>query len=204
MYSFFKFIIDELFAFILLIVLLPLLIMIALIIKISSPGPIIIKQKRFGKKKKIFIIYKFRTLKIEAPSDVPTHLLEHYKKYTTKFGKVIRRLSLDELPQLMNILFGQMSFIGPRPALWNQCDLIKERDKYKANDIRPGLTGWAQINGRNRISIEQKAFLDGEYTNKISLLFDIKIFCLTFLNIFTETDQVEKNSNKVNSKEKDN
>jgi O-antigen biosynthesis protein WbqP len=204
MYSFFKFIIDEFFAFLLLILFLPLLIIIGLIIKISSPGPIIIKQKRFGKKKKIFIIYKFRTLKIEAPSDVPTHLLEHYEKYTTKFGKVIRRLSLDELPQLVNILFGQMSFIGPRPALWNQYNLIKERDKYKANDIRPGLTGWAQINGRNRISIEQKAFLDGEYTNKISLLFDIKIFCLTFLNIFTETDQVEKNSNKVNSKEKDN
>ncbi len=148
----------------------------AIIIKCESKGPVFFKQKRVGKGKKLFTIYKFRTMRTDAPKDTPTHLLGSAQSFITRSGAFMRKTSIDEIPQLINILKGDMSFVGPRPALWNQDDLIAERDKFGANDIMPGLTGWAQINGRDDISIERKAQLDGEYAEKRSLLFDIKIF----------------------------
>ena len=164
------------------IILSPVLIIIIALIKIDSIGPIFFCQKRVGKNKSHFMIYKFRTMKIDAPKDTPTHMLQDPDMYITRMGKFLRRTSLDELPQMVNILWGHMSVIGPRPALWNQDDLIAERDKYGANDIRPGLSGWAQINGRDELPIPVKAQLDGVYVKKISFLFDCKIF---FLTIFT-------------------
>ena len=154
----------------------PFLLIIAFLIKIDSKGSILFKQKRVGINKNHFYIYKFRTMFEKTPKDAPTHLLENPDMYITKVGRFLRKSSLDELPQIANILLGQMSIIGPRPALWNQYDLIAERDKYGANDIRPGLTGWAQINGRDELSIEVKAKLDGEYVQKISFPFDLKCF----------------------------
>lgn len=151
-------------------------------IKISDPGPAFFVQKRIGKGKVHFKLYKFRTMKVNTP-DLPTHLLENPEQYIIPIGYFIRKFSLDELPQIFNIFWGQMSIIGPRPALWNQDDLITERDKYHANDVRPGLTGWAQINGRDEISIEFKAKLDGEYVNKISFFFDLKIFFETIFSV---------------------
>lgn len=143
-----------------------LFIIIALVIKIESSGNIIFKQKRIGKNKKEFYIYKFRTMRSDTPKDMPTHLLENPESYITKSGKFLRKSSLDELPQLINILKGDMSFVGPRPSLWNQFDLIEERDKYDANSIYPGLTGWAQVNGRDELEIPVKASLDGEYVKR--------------------------------------
>ena len=145
----------------------PMLIL-ALIIKCDSRGPVFFKQKRIGKNKKLFTILKFRTMYVEAPPEAPTHELSDPKKWITKVGGFLRKTSLDELPQIFNIFAGQMSIIGPRPALWNQEDLIAERDKYGANDVRPGLTGWAQINGRDEIEIPLKAKLDGEYVEKLN------------------------------------
>lgn len=166
-------------------------IIISILIKIESRGPVLFKQKRIGKNKKDFTIYKFRTMRIDTPKDMPTHMLKDANKYITKIGKVLRKTSLDELPQIINILKGNMSIIGPRPALWNQEDLIKERDKYGANNIRPGLTGWAQINGRDELEIPVKAKLDGEYVKKMSLWFDIKIFFGTIAKVFTREGIVE-------------
>ena len=140
-------------------------------------------KKRVGKNKQYFKILKFRTMRIDAPHDVPTHLLNGANSCITKVGAFLRKTSLDELPQLFNILLGQMSFIGPRPALWNQYDLIAERDKYGANDITPGLTGWAQINGRDELPIDIKARFDGEYVERLSLSFDLKIFFKTFFKV---------------------
>lgn len=158
---------------------LPMLI-IALAIKLDSKGPVFFKQKRVGKNKEHFNILKFRTMRIDTPKDIPTHLLSDPEKWITKVGKILRKTSLDELPQVFNIWLGQMAVIGPRPALWNQYDLIEERDKYGANDVRPGLTGWAQINGRDELEIDVKAKLDGEYIEKLSLGFDIRCFFGTF------------------------
>lgn len=152
----------------------PLFLILMLVIKLDSKGPIFFTQKRIGKNKSYFNIYKFRTMRIDTPEDCPTHLLENPEKYITKVGKFLRKTSLDELPQIYNIIKGDMSIIGPRPALWNQEDLINEREKYGANDILPGLTGWAQINGRDELEIPEKARLDGEYVNNISLFFDLK------------------------------
>ena len=160
----------------------PMLI-IALVILITDPGPIFFKQKRFGKDKKYFKILKFRSMKVDTP-DVPTDKLENPEQYVTGIGKFLRKTSLDELPQLFNILIGQMSFIGPRPALWNQEALIELRDKVHANDVRPGLSGWAQINGRDDISEKKKAKLDGEYMENLSFIFDIKCFFGTFAKVF--------------------
>ena len=154
---------------------LPML-LIALAIRLDSPGPVLFKQKRVGKNKEHFNIFKFRTMRTDTPHDAPTHQLSDPDKWITRTGKLLRKTSLDELPQLFNILIGQMSIIGPRPALWNQFDLIEERDKYHANDIRPGLTGWAQISGRDELEIDVKAAFDGEYAKNISLAFDIKCF----------------------------
>lgn len=169
----FKRFIDLFASIISIIVLSWLLILLGMCIKLTSRGPILYKQKRIGRNKKEFYIYKFRTMKISTPGDVPTHLLQNPDQYITVFGRFLRKSSLDELPQLFNIIKGDMSFVGPRPALWNQYDLIEERDKYSANEVRPGLTGLAQINGRDELPISIKARYDGEYINKMSFLFDI-------------------------------
>lgn len=169
----------------------PVLILIALAIKIDSKGPVLFKQKRVGKDKKHFMIYKFRSMYVDAPSDMPTHLLKDPSAMITRVGAFLRKTSLDELPQLINIFKGEMSIVGPRPALWNQYDLIEERDKYGANQIRPGLTGWAQINGRDELEIDVKAKLDGEYVKRMNLWFDIKCFFGTFLSVLKSDGVVE-------------
>ena len=164
---------------------------ITLVIKREDPGPAVFKQKRFGIHKSFFTLYKFRSMKLSTPHDVPTHQLEDPEQYLLKSGKFIRKYSLDELPQLLNIFKGDMSVIGPRPALWNQDDLIEERDKYGANDVKPGLTGWAQINGRDELEIPVKAKLDGEYAEKLSFGFDLKCFFKTIGAVFKHEGVVE-------------
>ncbi|MGB3159719.1 MAG: sugar transferase [Carnobacterium sp.] len=195
-----KQLLDLLLALIGLVVLSPLFLVIIIAIKLESKGPVLFKQDRVGKNKEIFKIYKFRTMKIDAPNDMPTHLLENPDFFITQVGKILRKTSLDELPQILNILKGQMSIIGPRPALWNQYDLIQERDKYDANEIYPGLTGWAQINGRDELTILRKSELDGEYVNNLTLLFDVKCFVGTILSVVHLDGVVEGNTkNKDNS-----
>lgn len=174
-----------------LVVLSPVLLTVAIAIKLDSPGPVLFKQKRVGINKTHFNIYKFRTMRTDTPKDTPTHLLADPDKYITKAGRLLRKASLDELPQIINILLGQMAIIGPRPALWNQYDLIEERDKYGANDIRPGLTGWAQINGRDELPIEVKAKYDGEYVRRMSFLFDLKCLVGTILVVIKRYGVVE-------------
>lgn len=196
-YHVLKRVIDFILAFISLIVLSPVFIIISLIIKFTSDGPVFFKQRRIGKNKKEFYILKFRTMRTDTPKDMPTHLLENPEAYITKIGKFLRRTSLDELPQLINILKGEMSFIGPRPALWNQYDLISERDKYGANDLYPGLTGWAQINGRDELPIDVKAKLDGEYVQKLGLFMDVKCFLLTILCVLKKDGIVEGGTGKL-------
>ena len=180
----------------------PVLLVIILCIKFSSPGPIFFKQKRVGIHKSHFNILKFRTMRIDTPKDVPTHLLENPEQYITGIGRFLRKTSLDELPQLFNILKGDMAVIGPRPALWNQYDLIAERDKYGANDILPGLTGWAQINGRDELEIDVKARLDGEYVQKMSFLFDCKCFFGTITSVLHHDGVVEGGTGELHRKEK--
>ncbi len=169
----------------------PVLILIALAIKIDSKGPVLFKQKRVGKDKKHFMIYKFRSMYVDAPSDMPTHLLKDPSAMITRVGAFLRKTSLDELPQLINIFKGEMSIVGPRPALWNQYDLIEERDKYGANQIRPGLTGWAQINGRDELEIDEKSKLDGYYVQHMSLSLDAKCFLGTFISVLKSDGVVE-------------
>ncbi len=164
---------------------------IALVIKITDPGPVFFSQKRVGINKTHFNLYKFRSMKMSTPKDCPTHLLENPEQYITSIGKILRKSSLDELPQLFNIFKGEMSVIGPRPALWNQYDLIEERDKYGANDVKPGLTGWAQINGRDELEIDVKAKLDGEYVEKMSFAFDCKCFLGTITSVLKSDGVVE-------------
>ncbi len=164
---------------------------VALAIKAEDPGPAIFKQKRVGNHKEFFTLYKFRSMKMSTPHDTPTHLLENPEQYLLKIGKFIRKTSIDELPQLWNIFKGDMSIIGPRPALWNQDDLVAERDKYGANDVRPGLTGWAQINGRDELEIPVKARLDGEYVEKLSFGFDLKCFFGTISSVLRSDGVVE-------------
>lgn len=161
----------------------PLFIAIAILIKIDSSGPVFFKQKRVGLHKKYFSILKFRTMRVDTPKDMPTHLLENSEQYITRVGRFLRKTSLDELPQIINILLGQMSIIGPRPALWNQFDLIEERGKYGANDVTPGLTGWAQINGRDELETPEKARLDGEYVARLSFAMDWKCFWRTVVKV---------------------
>lgn len=191
MYKYIKRILDFILALVGLIVLSPLFLFLAVWIKIDSPGSIFFKQKRVGLKKELFDIYKFRSMRSDTPSDMPTHLLNDPEAFITKSGKFLRKTSLDELPQLINIIKGEMSVIGPRPALWNQNDLVAERDKYGANDVIPGLTGWAQINGRDELPISIKASLDGVYVKKQSFLFDIKCFYGTILSVFKSDGVVE-------------
>ena len=188
---FLKRLFDFLISFVAIIVLIPVWIILTTAIFVTDPGTIVFKQNRVGKNKKIFKILKFRTMKMSTPRDVPTHMLENPDQYFTPIGKFLRKTSLDELPQLFNILFGQMAIIGPRPALWNQDDLIAERDKYGANSIRPGLTGWAQINGRDELEIPVKAKLDGEYVEKLSFAFDIKCFFGTIKSVLKHDGVVE-------------
>ena len=184
-------------------VLSPVYLLLALAIKIDDPGPVFFHQKRVGIHKTHFQILKFRTMKMETPGETPTHLLENPEKYITRVGRVLRKFSLDELPQIFQIFTGKMSVIGPRPALWNQFDLIAERDKYGANDVRPGLTGWAQINGRDELPIDVKARYDGEYVQNISFRFDCKCFFGTILSVVRHdgvveggTGQLEKEKNE--------
>ena len=191
MYRVFKAAADYILSFIALVLFSPLFLFIALCIKINSKGPVLFKQKRIGKHKTHFYIYKFRTMRIDTPKDCPTHLLNDPKAYITRVGAFLRKTSLDEIPQILNILSGKMSIIGPRPALWNQFDLTAERDKYGANDIKPGLTGWAQINGRDELPIELKAKLDGEYVDKMSFLFDCKCFFGTIISVLKSDGVVE-------------
>lgn len=174
-----------------LIILSPLFLLVVIAIKADSRGPVLFQQKRVGIRKTHFHILKFRTMRIDTPKDMPTHMLADPERYITKVGKFLRRTSLDELPQILNILKGDMSIIGPRPALWNQYDLIAERDKYGANDVMPGLTGWAQINGRDELEIPVKARLDGEYVKRLSFRFDCICFFGTILSVLKRDGVVE-------------
>lgn len=173
------------------IILSPVFLGIIIAIRLTDNGPILFKQKRIGIHKSYFYIMKFRTMDVNTPKDMPTHLLTDANSWITKPGRFLRKTSLDELPQIFQIFTGEMSIIGPRPALWNQTDLIAERDRYGANDVRPGLTGWAQVNGRDELEIDVKARLDGEYANNISFLFDLKIFFLTVISVLKHDGVVE-------------
>ncbi|HFI0861808.1 TPA: sugar transferase [Streptococcus suis] len=191
MYPVLKRVIDIVISGLAIVVLSPVLLLIAIAIKLDSKGPVLFKQKRVGKNKSHFMIYKFRSMYVDAPSDMPTHLLKDPTAMITKVGVFLRKTSLDELPQLFNIFKGEMAIVGPRPALWNQYDLIEERDKYGANNIRPGLTGWAQINGRDELEIDEKLKLDGYYVKNMSLGLDIKCFLGTFLSVARSEGVVE-------------
>ena len=195
-----KRIIDFVLALVGLIILSPIFLVLILAIKLDSKGPVFFKQKRFGKDKAFFNILKFRTMRIDTPKDTPTHLLANPDQWITKVGKFLRKTSLDELPQIINILTGKMSIIGPRPALWNQVDLIEERDKYGANAIPVGLTGWAQINGRDELPIEVKAKLDGEYAQKMSFPMDVKCFFGTIVSVAKHEGVVEGGTGVKNDK----
>ena len=185
-----------------LIVLSPLLIAIVIAIKLDSKGPVIFKQKRVGKNKTYFNIWKFRTMRTDAPKDMPTHLLSSPDAYITKIGKFLRQTSLDELPQILQIVVGKMAIIGPRPALWNQYDLIEERDRCGANDITPGLTGWAQVNGRDELEIPVKAKLDGEYVEKMGFMMDCKCFIMTIFSVARHDGVVEGGTGSIKDKSK--
>lgn len=188
---FFKRAIDVTLALIGLVVLSPLFVILSLAILIDDFGPIFFAQKRVGIHKRLFKLYKFRSMKMCTPHDAPTHLLKNPEQYITRVGGFLRKYSLDELPQIWNILKGDMSVIGPRPALWNQEDLIAERDKYGANDVRPGLSGWAQINGRDELEIPVKAKLDGDYVRRLSFGFDCRCFFGTFFSVLRHDGVVE-------------
>lgn len=170
-------------------------------IKIDDPGPAFFTQKRVGIGKTYFKLHKFRSMKMCTPHDTPTHLLENPEQYITRMGKFLRKSSLDELPQIWDIFVGNMSVIGPRPALWNQDDLVAERDKYGANDVRPGLTGWAQINGRDELEIDVKARFDGEYVEKMSFWFDVKCFFGTIFSVLKSDGVVEGGTGELRKAE---
>ncbi|MCQ2440826.1 MAG: sugar transferase [Clostridia bacterium] len=191
MYRYVKRLLDIVLSSIGIIVLIIPMVVIGLIIVIDDPGPIFFKQKRIGIHKSEFLMWKFRTMKVSTPHDVPTHLLENPEQYITRAGKALRKFSLDELPQIFQILGNRLSIIGPRPALYTQADLISERDKYGANDIKPGLTGWAQINGRDELTISEKARFDGEYAKNVSFLFDCKCFFGTIAKVLNGDGIVE-------------
>ncbi|PAV31096.1 lipid carrier--UDP-N-acetylgalactosaminyltransferase [Virgibacillus profundi] len=201
MYLKVKRLLDIVLSLIGLIVLSPIFLLLIISIKLETPGPVLFKQKRVGIHKSHFHILKFRTMRIDTPKDTPTHLLKDPEQYITKVGKFLRKTSLDELPQILNIFIGQMSIIGPRPALWNQYDLIEERDKYGANDIPPGLTGWAQIKGRDELPIDEKSMLDGEYVEKMSLWMDTKCFFGTILSIVKSDGVLEGGTGTITKEE---
>lgn len=180
----------------------PMLIL-ALVVKLDSPGPVLFWQKRVGIHKTYFMMPKYRTMRTDTPHDMPTHLLNDPEQWITRSGRILRKLSLDELPQILCIAAGKMSVIGPRPALWNQADLLVERDKYGANDIKPGLTGWAQINGRDELPVEVKARYDGEYVENVSFLFDCKCFFGTIVKVLRRDGVVEGGTGELEKREKE-
>lgn len=198
--KFVKRFIDKLVAFCGLVILSPIFLIIFIAIKIDDPGPVLFTQKRVGKNKQYFKLHKFRSMKMSTPHDVPTHMLDHPEQYITKVGNFLRKSSLDELPQIWDIFIGNMAIIGPRPALWNQDVLISLRDKYNANDVKPGLTGWAQINGRDELELEVKAKLDGDYVEKQSFIFDLRCFFGTIFSVLRSDGIVE---GKVEKEEKE-
>lgn len=202
MYLGIKRLIDVIISAVAIVLLSPILLVIVIAIKLDSKGPVLFKQRRVGKGKKYFQIYKFRSMYVDAPSDMPTHLLKDPTAMITKVGGFLRKTSLDELPQLFNIFKGEMSIVGPRPALWNQYDLIEERDKYGANDIRPGLTGWAQINGRDELEIDVKAKLDGYYVQHMGLILDAKCFFGTFLSVAKSDGVVEGGTGEMKNEKR--
>ena len=204
MYKIIKWILDRLLSLIAGVLFSPFFLIFALLIKCSSKGPVLFKQKRIGKNKKPFMIWKFRTMKIDAPHDIPTHMLSDPDKYITKIGKFLRKTSIDELPQIYNILFCKMSIIGPRPALWNQYDLIAERDKCGCNKLYPGLTGWAQIHGRDELEIVEKAKLDGEYAKKFGFIIDVKCFFGTIKSVFKHEGVVEGGTGEMHEETQEN
>lgn len=191
MYLYIKRGLDFVISLIALIILFPVFFLLAFAVKLDSRGPVFFRQKRVGIHKRQFYILKFRTMRVDTPKDTPTHLLQNPEAYITKTGRFLRKTSLDELPQIINILKGEMSIIGPRPALWNQYDLIAERDKYGANDVPVGLSGWAQINGRDELSIAEKARLDGEYVQRLSFQMDFHCFLGTVLAVLGQKGVVE-------------
>ena len=197
-----KRIIDLVLSALIMLILSPLLLLLVLAIKLDSKGPVLFRQKRVGAGKNTFSILKFRTMRIDTPHDMPTHLLENPDQYITRVGGFLRKTSLDELPQLWNIFAGQMSFVGPRPALWNQYDLLAERDKYHANDVRPGLTGWAQIHGRDELEITEKAKLDGWYVEHMSFWLDVKCFFGTIKAVADHDGVVEGGTGTLHEEEK--
>ena len=198
LYKIIKRILDFLVSLFAIALLSPVLLITSVAVKSDSKGPVFFVQKRVGKDKRHFNMYKFRSMRTDTPHDMPTHLLNDPDAFITKVGKFLRKSSLDELPQLFNILKGDMSIVGPRPALWNQDDLIAERDKYNANSIRPGLTGWAQVNGRDELEIPVKAKFDGEYVDRMSLLFDIKCIIATALQVVKHEGVVEGGTGTIN------
>ena len=202
MYVYIKRGMDSVLSFLGLVVLSPVFLVLIVAIKLDSPGPVLFRQKRVGIHKTHFAILKFRTMRIDTPKDMPTHLLQNPEQYITKVGSFLRRTSLDELPQVINILKGDMAIVGPRPALWNQYDLIEERDKYGANDIRPGLTGWAQINGRDELEIPVKARFDGEYVEKMGLKMDLRCFFGTFISVLRGDGVVEGGTGTLHQEER--
>ena len=201
MYKFFKRTLDIVLSFLGMIVLSPFFLLLVLAIKLDSKGPVLFKQKRVGLHKKHFYILKFRTMRIDTPKDTPTHLLKNPEQWITKVGKFLRKTSLDELPQIWNIFVGDMSIIGPRPALWNQYDLIEERDRYGANDVLPGLTGWAQIHGRDELPIAKKAELDGYYVQHLSFGLDVRCFFGTIKSVVKSEGVVEGGTGRLKHKD---
>ena len=197
-----KRLIDLLLSACAIVVLSPVYLLICIAIVADDPGPVFFRQKRVGIHKTHFLILKFRTMKVSTPKDVPTHLLENPEQYITRVGKFLRKTSLDELPQIFQIFTGKMAIIGPRPALWNQFDLIAERDKYGANDVRPGLTGWAQINGRDELPIDVKARFDGEYVQNLSFAFDCKCFFGTIRSVLKSEGVVEGGTGQLEKEKK--
>ena len=201
-----KRVIDITFSFMGLVLLSPVFIVLIIAIKVTDPGPAFFTQKRVGKGKSFFPLHKFRSMKMSTPRDTPTHLLENPEQYITSVGKFLRKSSLDELPQIWDILIGNMSIIGPRPALWNQDDLVSERDKYGANDVKPGLTGWAQINGRDELEIPVKAKLDGDYVARLNagswsgFAMDVKCFFGTLISVAKSDGVVEGGTGELNKK----
>ncbi len=189
--KYFKRIIDITLSFLALVILSWLYLVIIIAIKIDDPGPALFTQKRVGLNKEFFTLHKFRSMKMSTPHDIPTHQLDNPDQYITRVGKFLRKSSFDELPQIWDIFMGKMSIIGPRPALWNQDDLVAERDKYGANNVKPGLTGWAQINGRDELEIPVKAKFDGEYVEKLSFLFDLRCFFGSIFSVLKSDGVVE-------------
>ena len=201
MYKYVKRSLDILLSLVGMLVLFPFILVLVVAIKLDSQGPVLFKQTRIGIHKKTFQILKFRTMRIDTPKDTPTHLLENPEQWITKVGKFLRKTSLDELPQIWNIFVGDMSIIGPRPALWNQYDLIEERDHYGANDVLPGLTGWAQIHGRDELPIAKKAELDGYYIQHLSFGLDVRCFFGTIKSVVKSEGVVEGGTGRLKHKD---